>query len=324
MQIVSIPSRTQVFKSIQIVSMPSRTQILKSMKIGSLPPLPPGGEGWGEGVNLSHHTDPELETRSMKSFNNRWAVRSASLLLCLLFWQLAASHHWNLGLVTFANVPTPLAVIEAALGLGDSGKLLQHLTASLGRVFAGYLAALAVGIAMGLAIGRSTWAEDVLLPPLEVLRPIPAVAWIPLAILMFPSSELSMVFITFTGALFPILLNTVHGVEGVDPRLIASAKSLGAGRRAILLEVILPGAAPSIITGLAIGMGTSWFCLVTAEMISGQFGIGYYTWESYTIQNYADIVVGMLLIGVLGMGSSLLIKRLGGLFTPWHRPRGKA
>jgi len=133
-----------------------------------------------------------------------------------------------------------------------------------------------------------------------------------------------MVFITFTGALFPILLNTIHGVEGVDPRLVASAKSLGAGRWAMLLEVILPGAAPSIITGLAIGMGTSWFCLVTAEMISGQFGIGYYTWESYTLQNYADIVVGMLLIGVLGMGSSLLVKHLGGFFTPWQRPQGKA
>ena len=158
----------------------------------------------------------------------RWIPRAASLLLCLLFWQLAASHHWNLGLVTFANVPTPLAVIEAALGLGDSGKLAQHLGSSLSRVFAGYLAALIIGIALGLAIGRSKWAEDLLLPPLEVLRPIPAVAWIPLAILMFPSSELSMVFITFTGALFPILLNTVHGVEGVDPRLIASAKSLGA------------------------------------------------------------------------------------------------
>jgi NitT/TauT family transport system permease protein len=71
-------------------------------------------------------------------------------------------------------------------------------------------------------------------------------------------------------------------------------------------------------------MGTSWFCLVTAEMIAGQYGIGYYTWASYTVQNYPDIVVGMLLIGVLGMGSSLLIKRLGGLATPWHRPRGKA
>ncbi|AKA23875.1 ABC transporter permease [Pseudomonas chlororaphis] len=254
----------------------------------------------------------------------RWTARGASLLFCLLFWQLAASQHWNLGLVTFANVPTPLSVLQAALGLGDSGKLARHLGSSLGRVFAGYLAAALVGVALGIAVGRSQWAEDLLLPPLEVLRPIPAVAWIPLAILMFPSSELSMIFITFTGALFPILLNTVHGVEGVDRRLLASAKSLGAGRRAILLEVIVPGAAPSIVTGLAIGMGTSWFCLVTAEMISGQYGIGYYTWESYTIQNYPDIVVGMLLIGVLGMGSSLLIKRLGGVLTPWHRPRGNA
>jgi NitT/TauT family transport system permease protein len=254
----------------------------------------------------------------------RWLPRAASLLLCLLFWQLAASNHWNLWLITFSNVPTPYAVVQATVGLVDSGRLMQHLSASLSRVFAGYAAALLVGVGLGVIIGRSRWAEDLLLPPLEVLRPIPAVAWIPLAILMFPSSELSMVFITFTGALFPILLNTVHGVEGVDPRLIASAKSLGAGRHAILLEVIVPGAAPSIITGLAIGMGTSWFCLVTAEMISGQFGIGYYTWESYTIQNYPDIVVGMLLIGLLGMGSSLLIKRLGLILTPWHRPRGKA
>ena len=254
----------------------------------------------------------------------RWLPRASSLLVCLLFWQLAASHHWNLWLVTFANVPTPGAVLEAALALVDSGKLARHLGASLSRVFEGYVAAMLVGIALGIAIGRWKWAEDVLLPPLEVIRPIPAVAWIPLAILMFPSSELSMVFITFTGALFPILLNTVHGVEGVDPRLIASARSLGAGRGAILREVSVPGAAPSIITGLAIGMGTSWFCLVTAEMISGQFGIGYYTWESYTIQNYADIVVGMLLIGVLGMGSSWLVKRLGAVFTPWHRLRGKA
>ena len=254
----------------------------------------------------------------------RWATRAASLAACLAFWQLAAGLQLNLGLVTFANVPTPGAVLLAACNLAQSSVLLAHLGASLARVFAGYLLAAALGIALGLAIGRSAWAEALLLPPLEVLRPIPAVAWIPLAILMFPSSELSMVFITFTGALFPVLLNTIHGVEAVDPRLVASARSLGAGRAAILREVVLPGALPSIVTGLAIGMGTSWFCLVTAEMISGQFGIGYYTWESYTLQNYPDIIVGMLLIGVLGMGSSALVKRLGALATPWYRPRRSA
>ena len=249
----------------------------------------------------------------------RLALRLASLLACLLAWQWASSHHLDLGLVTFQNVPAPVEVLRAGTDLLQSPLLLKHLGASLARVFSGFAAAALAGIALGLLIGRSRWAEDALLPPLEMLRPIPAVAWIPLAILMFPSSEMSMIFITFTGALFPILLNTVHGVEHVDARLVASARSLGSGRLSVFAEVILPGAAPSIVTGLAIGMGTAWFCLVTAEMISGQFGIGYYTWASYTIQNYADIVVGMLVIGLFGMGSSALIKRLGQACMPWQR-----
>jgi NitT/TauT family transport system permease protein len=210
-------------------------------------------------------------------------------------------------------------VVQSLYYLMHSPKLLTHLASSLWRVFAGYGAAALLGTALGFAIGRSRTANDVLLPPLEVLRPIPAVAWIPLAILMFPSSELSMIFITFIGALFPIILNTIHGVANVDQRLLASARSLGGTRVAILLEIVLPGAAPSIVTGLAIGMGTSWFCLVTAEMISGQFGIGYYTWEAYTLQNYADIVVGMLLIGLFGMGSSWLLTTLGQMLMPWRR-----
>ena len=133
-----------------------------------------------------------------------------------------------------------------------------------------------------------------------------------------------MIFITFTGAFFPILLGAIHGAESVDPRLVASARSLGAGQWSVLREVVLPGAAQGIVTGLAIGMGTSWFCLVTAEMISGQFGIGYYTWESYTVQRYPDIVVGMLLIGLLGMGSSALVRMAGRLVTPWLAVSGSA
>ncbi|MBW8892356.1 MAG: ABC transporter permease [Burkholderiales bacterium] len=238
---------------------------------------------------------------TMASFFNgnlrRTAWRIAALVLCVVAWHLATRERINLGVVTFQNVPPPGEVAESAWSLLQSPLVLQHLGASLRRVF--------------------------MLPPLEVLRPIPAVAWIPLAILMFPSSEASMVFITFVGALFPVLLNTVHGVEAVDARLVASARSLGAGRLAVFREVILPGALPSVVTGLAIGMGTAWFCLVTAEMISGQFGIGYYTWMSYTIQNYADIVVGMLFIGVLGMGSSALVRRAGQALMPWRAVQEK-
>lgn len=259
----------------------------------------------------------------MKATNlGRWGLRGLSILVCLLFWQVAAGQHLDLGLVTFRNVPTPSEVLSALRELLASPVLARHIGASLGRVAAGYASAAVLGVVLGISIGRSRAAADLLLPPLELLRPIPAVAWIPLAILMFPSSELSMVFITFTGALFPILLNSVHGVESVDRRLVASARSLGAGRWAILGEVVLPGAGPSVVTGLAIGMGTSWFCLVTAEMISGQWGLGYYTWEAYTLQNYADIMVGMLLIGLFGLCSSLLVKRLGAWCLPWNSDTG--
>lgn len=252
----------------------------------------------------------------------RWMFRAASIAVCLLVWQTASTLRLNLGLVTFVNVPPPTEVFQSAVQFVQSSKAYDHVASSLQRVGVGYLLAAFAGVALGLAIGRSRRAADVLMPPLEILRPIPAVAWIPLAVLLFPSSEASMIYITFIGALFPILLNTIHGVENVDPRLIASAKSLGGTPGAILREVILPGAAPSIVTGLAIGMGTSWFCLVTAEMISGQFGIGYYTWESYTIQNYADIIVGMILIGLLGMGSSALLRWVGAKLTPWHTIEG--
>ncbi|MDR1854150.1 MAG: ABC transporter permease [Azoarcus sp.] len=249
----------------------------------------------------------------------RLLVRLGSLALFVAFWQFASEHRLHLGLVTFQNIPAPSEVVPALWDLLQSPKVGNHVGSSLYRVFAGFVSATVTGVVLGLLIGRSRWAADLLQPPLEMLRPIPGVAWIPLAILMFPSSELSMIYITFVGALFPVLLNTIHGVGAIDPRLISAAKSLGAGRLRLLLEVILPGAAPSIVTGLSIGMGTCWFCLVTAEMIAGQYGIGYYTWESYNLQSYADIVVGMLFIGVFGMASSVLVRKLGNLLTPWYR-----
>ncbi len=254
-----------------------------------------------------------------RASTGRWLRRAASLAICLAFWQVASRFKLDLGIVTFQNVPSPVDVARAGLDFLQSPRFATHVASSVKRVLAGFALAALIGIALGLVIGRSRRLRDFLQTPLEILRPIPAVAWIPLAVLMFPSSELSMIYITFTGAVFPIVLNTVHGVEHVDPRLIASARSLGSTRAAMLFEVILPAAAPNIVTGLVIGMGTCWFCLVTAEMISGQFGIGYYTWESYTLQNYPEIIVGMILIGLLGLGSSLLLRAAGKAALPWHR-----
>ncbi len=249
-------------------------------------------------------------------------LATASLCACLLLWQIGSATRADLGLVTFRDTPSPAEVATSALAFLRSTAAPRHLGASLERVLAGFALAALSGISVGLGIGRSPTLKALALPPLEVVRPIPAVAWIPLAVLMFRTSEGSMVFITFLGALFPILLNTVHAAEGVDRRLIASARSLGASRAAIFLEVVLPAAVPGVINGLTLGIGTAWFCLVTAEMISGQFGIGYFTWMSYTVQDYPSVVVGMVLIGLLGLGSSLAVRSVGGLFTRWRKLGG--
>ena len=136
-----------------------------------------------------------------------------------------------------------------------------------------------------------------MVPYIEILRPIPAVAWIPLAILMLPTEESSIIYITFLGAFFPVVLNTMHGVEQTPEELVRAARSLGASTKSILWHVILPGALPSIMAGLAIGMGVAWFSLLAGEIISGQYGIGYFTWNSYTLIEYPNIIIGMLSTG---------------------------
>jgi NitT/TauT family transport system permease protein len=251
------------------------------------------------------------------------AIGAASISLWLLGWELASRYELDL-FFRFENIPAPS---EVALALGEllqTPKFAQHVLSSALRIFIGFGIAATLAVLLGLVIGRFRLAARSLLPPLEVIRPIPAVAWIPIAILLFASAEQSMVFITFIGAFFPILLSTVHGVEALDRRLIFASLSLGAGPLDVFWEVVLPGALPSIVTGLSIGMGTSWFSLVTAEMISGQYGIGYYTWEAYTLQKYPSIVLGMIAIGVLGMGSSLLVRTVGQRFMPWYKPEGSS
>jgi NitT/TauT family transport system permease protein len=238
----------------------------------------------------------------------RAGLRLISIVLFLWLWHLGCKHKVELAIIDFRNLPSPMDVLDAARELIQSPKLWSHTRSSLFRIFSGFAIAGLSGVCLGLAIGRSRVAEDLLMTPLEILRPIPAVAWIPLAILMVPSSEGS----------------TIHGVQHVDPKLVAASRSLGAKRLTIFREVVLPGALPSIVTGLSIGMGTSWFSLVTAEMISGQFGIGYYTWEAYNLQNYGSIVVGMIAIGTMGMASSALVRSVGGIFLPWHRIERKA
>ena len=252
----------------------------------------------------------------------RPALRASSIGLFLLAWHVATL--WDLDFyVRFQNIPSPGDVLTEAIELFGGLGFYVHILASLERIWLGFAIATVLGVGLGLLIGRFGLAEDTLFPPIELFRPIPAVAWVPISIMLWPTERSSIVFITTLGAFFPIVLNTIHGVEGIDRQLVRAATSLGAGRAAIFREVVFPGALPSIVTGLSVGMGVSWICLISAEMISGQFGVGYFTWVAYGIVKYAQIVVGMLTIGVLGMLSSLIVRQVGAQFMPWLPRREK-
>jgi NitT/TauT family transport system permease protein len=246
------------------------------------------------------------------------AFGAISLLVVLLAWHLLTKYR-VVFFVRFTNVPSPLAVYASFVKAIHDPHFLMHIALSCRRIFLGFSLAALIGVPLGLVMGRFKLVHEAIFPVAEVLRPIPAIAWVPMAIMLWPTNEQSIVFITFLGSFFPILVNTLHGMSLVDPVLVRAAQCLGARERAIFREVYFPSSLPHIFTGLTVGMGVAWVSLIAAEMISGQYGIGYFTWEAYSLVQYADIALGMIAIGVLGLASSLLVRAVGKLVMPWGR-----
>jgi NitT/TauT family transport system permease protein len=244
------------------------------------------------------------------------ALGAVSIGTLLLAWYLATKYRLEF-YVRFSNIPTPGEVFDKVLEVNQSSKYLLNIGISLRRVLLGFAIAAGLGVTLGVLIGRYRLVRALSIPALEVLRPIPAIAWVPMAIMLWPSNEVSIVFITFLGAFFPILLNTIHGVEEIDEVLLRAARSLGTREFDLIRHVVIPGALQHIFTGLAVGMGVAWVSLIAAEMISGQFGIGYFTWEAYSLISYAEIALGMVTIGILGLLCSGAIHLCSRIAMPW-------
>lgn len=254
---------------------------------------------------------------------NKGSLRAAligvlSLVAFLILWHLLTKYR-VVFFVRFTNVPSPLAVYASFTKAIHDPKFLMHVLLSCRRIIFGFSLAALVAVPLGLVMGRFKLIHEIVFPVSEVLRPIPAIAWVPMAIMLWPTNEQSIVFITFLGSFFPILVNTLHGMSLVDPVLVRAARCLGAKEASIFREVYFPASLPHIFTGLTVGMGVAWVSLIAAEMISGQYGIGYFTWEAYSLVQYADIALGMIAIGVLGLTSSVLIRSAGRLAMPWGR-----
>lgn len=256
--------------------------------------------------------------KSSGTWWGRYSVRILSVLALIGLWHLASTNDFRL-LLNFENVPAPSVVGVVLLDLLSSDTFYRHIGASVERVAIAFGLATVTGVALGVFMGRNRFVEDIFSPYVEIFRPIPAVAWIPLAILMLPTEQSSIIFITFLGAFFPIVLNTMHGVDQTPKDLVRAARALGASSSSILMHVVLPAALPSIVAGMAIGMGIAWFSLLAGEIISGQYGIGYFTWSSYSLIQYPQIIVGMVTIGLLGTLSTLLVRFGTRPFLRWQR-----
>lgn len=255
-------------------------------------------------------------TKLRKAVFSRTTARGiASIAIVLAVWELGR----RFSVPFLGSVPAPSEVLGSLDKILGQGKFWNNWVASFHRVFIGFVAAQIIGIPLGLAMATNRLTHDLTFPVLEILRPIPPLAWVPAAIIFWPTTESSIAFVIFLGAFFTVVLNVLGGAQNIDARYVRAALSLGSRRSDIFWRIVLPATLPSIFTGMAIGMGITWEVVVAAEMIAGKSGLGYFTWSSYVGGNYPQIIIGMVSIGIAGYLCSGLIRVVGKLFAPWQR-----
>ena len=250
----------------------------------------------------------------------RLLLATALPAICLVLWQVAVSGR------QYSLIPPPT---EVALqwwdmvfgGVWDdaySGTMWAHAWASLMRVYGGFALAALVAIPLGMVMGRIEIVRRIVDPTLQILRPIPVTAWLPLSLILFGIGPSSALFLVFLGAFWPILLNTVLGVHSTDRRLIEAASMLGVQTAGMFRQVILPAALPSIFTGLRLSLGIAWVVIVIGEMTGVRTGLGAIIMEARQLSRNAVVISGMITIGALGFLSDYALQIIGRKVLAWQ------
>ena len=225
----------------------------------------------------------------------------------------------------FDKIPGPVAVFSELFSRTPfqgisifKSEYYEHILVSCQRILIAFGIATGVGVPLGLFMGWSKRIRDYAFPLLEMLRPIPILAWVPLSILMFPGFEAPVIFLATLASLFVTTLNTMLGVDSIDEAYFRAAGCLGSSNWDIFKNVVVPGALPFIFTGLQISIGVAWFSLVAAEMVSGDLGLGYLIVDSYMNNVTVPMVIGMITLGFVGWITSVMVRMLGNWLMQWH------
>lgn len=243
-----------------------------------------------------------------------WVAPLGSLLL----WQLAS----QLGWLPANFLPAPLAILRAGIEGVRHQQLLVHLAVSGGRAAAGTIIGASIGLALGLLTGLSRPLQLLLDGPLQMMRAVPALALVPLVIVWFGLGEVAKIFIVVITVVFPVYLNTFHGVRSVDPQLIEMSRVYGLRGFALYRHVILPGALPSVLIGLRFALGMSWLVIIVAETLGASTGLGYLAATAREFMQMDMLVLTIVLWALLGKAADLLARRLERWLLPWQ-PAGQ-
>jgi len=252
-------------------------------------------------------------------FSRHITLSVGTLLVLLTIWWAVAAGQWisPLFLPPPGQVLTKLIAIAGPQGFMDA-TLWQHLGASLARILLALLAAVVIGIPVGIAMGLSPTLRGILDPLIELYRPVPPLAYLPLMVIWFGIGETSKILLIYLAIFAPVAMSALAGVKGAQQVRIRAAQSLGASRGQVLLFVLLPGALPEILTGLRIGLGVGWSTLVAAELIAATRGLGFMVQSAGEFLATDVVLAGIAAIAVIAFGLELRLRALQRRLTPWH------
>jgi len=283
------------------------------------PPTPAAEPAGGEAA-IAHSAKPSpVPGRGAWHRVRGVALASVVPLSLLGFWDLMV--RWT-G-TRLIPPPSDVAVMMWDFAFGGiyddaySASLPIHFWKSVQRVYGGFFCAAALGVPLGLLIGRLPLLRAMLDPTMSLLRPIPVTAWLPLAMIFFGLGPKSAVFLVFLGAFYPILLNTILGVQSVDPRLFEAAEMLCCHGPRLFRAVVLPAALPSIFTGLRLGAGLAWLVIVVGEMTGVPEGLGAVIMDGRTLSRTDLVITGMIIIGIAGFLSDRILLGIRNYFLRW-------
>lgn len=273
-------------------------------------------------ISLASHKDASAKIARRSRLRDRIsgiALGAGFPILLVILWDLAVRYTGT------RLIPSPreVAVMMYDFSFGGiyddafSGTILTHMQKSMERVYGGFLLAAALGIPIGLMIGRIKLLRQMLDPTISLLRPIPVTAWLPLSMIFFGLGPNAAIFLVFLGAFFPIMLNTVFGVRSVDPRLFEAASMLGCSGSAMFRQIVLPASLPAIFNGLRLGHGFAWILIVVGEMTGVPTGLGSVIMDGRNLSRTDLAIVGMIVIGVLGFATDWLIVMLNNRLLAW-------